>query len=337
MNANQYRLLFESFKNKSVLIIGDMMVDAYIWGKVDRISPEAPVPVVRVGRRDSRLGGAANVALNIKSLGAEAILLSVTGDDARGKELLALMDEASLPADGILLSQKRITTTKFRIIGNNTQMLRVDEEIDEPLSPEDKSALIALFDTILQQRKIDAIVFQDYDKGVIDPSLIDHVVKHARQKSIPVAVDPKKRNFFAYQGVSLFKPNLKELKEGLKADETPEGDQLEVAVRQLQESLHADAVMVTRSEKGVYIQQRDATGETTSFHIPAIIRHIADVSGAGDTVISVATLCLACGLDGYEMASVANRAGGLVCEMVGVVPVDREALLSELMRDEQGN
>lgn len=332
MNAQDFQSLFQAFQQKRVLIIGDVMVDAYLWGKVERISPEAPVPIVAVNRRESRLGGAANVALNIKALGAEAILLSVVGQDMRGQEFMKLLQHANLPGLGILQSEQRITTTKFRIIGNTTQLLRVDEEMDHPLEHAEYMSLQNIFDNLLRDFRIDAIIFQDYDKGVITPELIQHVVSSARKKSIPIAVDPKHRNFFAYTGVNLFKPNLKELRDGLKLDEALEGKKLESAVGRLQTKLDADIILVTRSEKGVYIRKRSKVKGVEQHHLPAIIRHIADVSGAGDTVISVATLCLAAGLGAKDIASISNRAGGIVCEQVGVVPIDRDKLLAELLR-----
>lgn len=325
-----FQHFFEEIRNKSILVIGDVMIDSYLWGKVERISPEAPVPVVAVQKRENRLGGAANVALNIKAMGAEAILLSVVGDDLKGREFSALLKGASLPDDGMIYSHRRITTTKFRVIGNKVQMLRVDEEVDHPLEQQDEEAMTRRFDELMEREMIDAVVFQDYDKGVINPSFIRHVVGQTREKGIPVAVDPKKRNFMAYKGVSLFKPNLKELREGLKIDRTPEGEELKVAAASLQEQLVAEAILITLSEKGVYIRRKN--DDIMEEHIvPAHIRNISDVSGAGDTVISIACLGLACKLNTYDLAAISNRAGGLVCEEVGVVPVDREKLVREVL------
>jgi rfaE bifunctional protein kinase chain/domain len=238
-----YTDFFSSLKTKTILVIGDVMVDAYLWGKVDRISPEAPVPVVAVRKRENRLGGAANVALNIKAMGAEAILLSVVGDDVKGREFAALLEQAGLPSDGMIYSADRITTTKFRVIGNKVQLLRVDEESEEALNPREEEAISRRFSDLIGKQRIDAIVFQDYDKGVINPGLIRTVMKAAHQAGIPVAVDPKKKNFFEYKGVRLFKPNLKELREGLKLDQAPEGEKMEEAVSRLQAELQADIVM----------------------------------------------------------------------------------------------
>lgn len=326
---SQYAYFFTTLKTKTILVIGDVMVDAYLWGKVDRISPEAPVPVVAVRKRENRLGGAANVALNIRAMGAQAILLSVVGDDVKGREFAALLEQAGLPSDGMIYSADRITTTKFRVIGNKVQLLRVDEESEEALNPLEQEAISRRFSDLIGKHSIDAIVFQDYDKGVISPGLIRSVMKEAHQAGIPVAVDPKKKNFFEYKGARLFKPNLKELREGLKLDQVPEGDKLEEAVSLLQAELQAEIVMVTLSEKGVFIRHKEAE-KTQSWHLPAQLRNISDVSGAGDTVISLAVLGLACALPLPQLAEIANRAGGLVCEEVGVVPINADRLMQEV-------
>ena len=313
-----------------VLIIGDVMVDSYLWGRVERISPEAPVPIVAVQKRESRLGGAANVALNIRAMGADATLLTVVGDDMKGREFGAMLSQSGISDAGVVYSHRRVTTTKFRIIGNLVQMLRVDEEMDHNLGPEDMENLIRKFDTLMEESHVDAIIFQDYDKGVISPELIDHVVARATEKGIPVAVDPKQRNFMEYKGVSLFKPNLKELREGMKLDHMPQDEALYAAASQLQEILGTEIILVTMSERGVYIR-RKKDGRIEEHQVAAHVRSISDVSGAGDTVISLAALCLACGLGLEDIASISNRAGGLVCEQVGVVPVDRDRLLDELL------
>ncbi|MDP3461234.1 MAG: bifunctional ADP-heptose synthase [Bacteroidales bacterium] len=333
MHTNQsVHQLFESFEKQSVLVIGDVMIDAYIFGKVERISPEAPVPVVAVQERQNRPGGAANVALNIKSLGANAILCSVIGNDLKGNEFKDILLSNKLPLHGLVSSQSRITTTKFRIIGNKTQMLRVDDEMTHDLSRGEQAQLWNRIKDILHHEKIDVILFQDYNKGVITRSLINSTMKLAREKGIPVVVDPKHKNFLAYKNVSLFKPNLKELKEGLDLTfDTRSIPETAKALALLHQKLHADMVMVTMSEKGVLIGTKSGSDEHTITHIPAFMRNIADVSGAGDTVISVASLCLASGLSGEDIATISNLAGGLVCEEIGVVPIDKNKLLEEVL------
>ncbi len=327
--------LFEKFGSSRVLVIGDVMIDAYLSGKVDRISPEAPVPVVALKKRNNMLGGAANVALNIKALGAEAILCSVIGNDKQGDEMLNLMKNAGLSDAGMIRSDKRITTTKFRIIGNRMQMLRIDEEIDTDLDPIDTAAILQRISGLLTTHKPDVIIFQDYNKGVLSPGVIEAVSAMAAKAGIPVAVDPKKKNFSAYKGITLFKPNLKEVSEGLKIDVNPlSTESLQAAADALHLSQDVRMVMITLSEHGVFISAKNRLSGDVSAVIPAVLRDIADVSGAGDTVISVAALCLATDTDPIFLASLSNLAGGLVCEQSGVVPVDKFRLMAEAYTEE---
>lgn len=323
--------LFASFENTRVLVIGDVMLDTYVWGNVNRISPEAPVPIVAVEKREVRLGGAANVALNLKSLGAEPVLCSVVGQDARGDEFSNLLQKDNMSTIGIIKSVDRKTTTKFRIIGNNTQLLRVDDETTTSLVPAEKEKLKQKINKILDEEAIRIIILQDYDKGVLDKEIIEFTVNLASSKNIPLAVDPKQKNFLSYKNVTLFKPNLKEINEGLNLSVTGEDiQQVEAAVTQLQTILNADIIMNTLSENGVFIRWKENDTYKSS-HLNAHIRNIADVSGAGDTVISVAALCLAEGLNPEDLTAVANLAGGLVCEEVGVVPIDKNRLHDEVV------
>jgi rfaE bifunctional protein kinase chain/domain len=308
-----------------VLIIGDVMIDSYIWGKVDRISPEAPVPVVRVTKKEDRLGGAANVALNIQSLGATPLICAVVGDDYDGENFLSLLKSQGLSDQGILKIGTRPTTVKTRIIAHNQQIVRVDAETESNLNESDSALVFEKIKQIISGNKIDAIIFEDYDKGLITENLISQTVNLAQSKGIITVIDPKKRNFNSYKGVDLFKPNLKELKEGLKIDLDPKNiEQVKKAVEDLKTLLGAKSVMLTLSENGVYI-----SSEKENKHILAHKRDIADVSGAGDTVIATAALCLAAGLDELKTAEIANLAGGLVCEHVGVVPIDKGKLMRE--------
>lgn len=315
-----------------MLIIGDVMVDSYLWGTVNRISPEAPVPVVALKKRENRLGGAANVALNVKSMGANPILCSVVGNDVKGNEFIELLKQEGMQTHGIVQSRERITTTKFRVLGNKVQMLRVDEEVVDNLNDEDKHHLLERFQKIMNESSIDVIIFQDYDKGVINEELINTVVTGARKKNIPVTVDPKKKNFNLYKHVTLFKPNLKELREGLNLEiENPDQPGLKMASDKLRQLLNAQIILITLSEAGVFVDY--ANGDKKSTHlIPSHVRSISDVSGAGDTVISVASLCLALKVNPEQMSLISNLAGGLVCEKAGVVPVDKEQLLNTLIK-----
>ena len=322
-NLNQ---LFDDFNKLKVLVVGDIMLDAYVWGKVDRISPEAPVPIVAIQKRMNRLGGAANVALNLKSLGAEPIICSVIGDDQKGEELMTVINNESLYTKGIIRSKDRITTTKFRIFGNKTQMLRVDEEVTHDLNAQEEKQLVDLIHNLLDTQKIDAIIFQDYNKGNLSKSVISKTVELANKFNVITSVDPKSKNFFEFKNVSLFKPNLKELQEGLGVilDEISKENLLQLT-NKLNEAIHSKMIMTTLSEHGAFINE---SGQNPIL-IPAHIRSITDVSGAGDTVISVATLCLALKQSALQIVSLSNLAGGIVCEEVGVVPINKDRFLEE--------
>jgi rfaE bifunctional protein kinase chain/domain len=318
--------LFRSFRSLRVLIVGDVMVDAYYFGSVDRISPEAPVPVVLVDKQETRLGGAGNVALNVHALGAQPVLCTVIGTDKEGEGLRALLREQGLSERGILESEKRKTTTKTRVIGNKHQIVRIDHELTENLDKMDSFLLLEAVKRELEQA--DVLIMEDYNKGVLHEGNIKAIIALAKEAGVPVVVDPKKKNFLEYTGVTLFKPNLKEIREGLNiSDDLKQLDHLKTAVAELQEKLGNSCTMVTLSEQGVYIAAKDE-----SHHIPAHVRHIADVSGAGDTVVSVAALCLALGIDLRLLAALSNLAGGIVCEQTGVVPIQAELLKAEAER-----
>lgn len=321
------RELFKSFNNLTALVIGDVMVDSYMWGSVNRISPEAPVPIVTVKQKEKRLGGAANVALNLQALGATPILCSVIGVDSDGQAFLDLLRQQRLSQKGILKSRERHTTVKTRVIGNNHQMIRVDEESEEDIASFETDQLLHLITFILEHDKIDVIIFEDYNKGLITTRLIQKVVESARKRGIPVAVDPKKKNFLSYKGVTLFKPNLKELNEGLKLDiDTDNEAEMQKTLSGFRNKQKIDTLLLTLSEKGICTNSR-----SVKEILPAHIRTIADVSGAGDTVISVAALCIALETNPILTAALSNLAGGLVCEQVGVIPLDKEELLKEAL------
>jgi len=326
-----FKKLFDSFNRLNVMVIGDVMVDSYLWGKVERISPEAPIPIVALRKREHRMGGAANVAMNIRAMGARPILCSVIGTDDKGDIFLDLMKKEKMNSTGIVRSRRRITTTKFRIFGNTYQMLRVDEEVDDDLVHADYLTLSRVIDRILETENVHCIIFQDYNKGVLTPKLIQEVVKKARKRNIPISVDPKRKNFDSFSNVTLFKPNLKELGEGLKMElVASDHEAISEAAQSLRERLKCDYVMTTLSENGVLMSIKDRL-ESKNLFIPAHIRSISDVSGAGDTVISVASLCLAVQRPPNEIAYISNLAGGIVCEEVGVVPINKDKLLKEVI------
>jgi rfaE bifunctional protein kinase chain/domain len=321
---NNMKNILKKFEGLRVLVIGDVMIDAYLIGNVDRISPEAPVPVVSVQKKENRLGGAANVALNLVALGAKPILCSVIGDDLDGNDLLVLLEESNIQSSGIIRSKDRKTTTKTRVIAQNHQMIRIDNEQTDSITEYDSYVLVQrIINDLLPAA--DVVLFEDYDKGVITQPLIEQITLMAHKHGLKVVVDPKKRNFINYKGVDLFKPNLKELREGFKRETDPSNPaEFEMAVSDLMKVMDLKNIMVTMSERGVMISD----GNTFEY-VPAHHRKIADVSGAGDSVISVASLAMAIGLSNLELAKLSNLAGGLVCEEVGVVPIDLNRLMEE--------
>ena len=320
------RHLFDSFRNKKVLVIGDVMLDRYMIGHVQRISPEAPVPVVELKKEEDRLGGAANVALNIISLGAEVVLASVIGNDAYGQRILDLCTENQIKSNTILKINSRPTTVKTRILGNKQQLLRIDYELNEYLNEaEEKNFLDFVLPSITNE--FDAVIFEDYNKGLLTERIIQELISRCKQNNIPTAVDPKLKNFFSYKGVTLFKPNLKELKEGTGVSFNFPSEKLffEHAISLLNKKIKNSYTFVTLSEYGVAISNHSSTD-----YIDAHVRNISDVSGAGDTVIAVATLCLCSGCSMKEIAQISNLAGGLVCEKSGVVSINSAELVDEV-------
>ncbi len=318
--------MFDKFNGLRILVIGDVMLDAYVMGKVNRISPEAPVPIVSLENEDARIGGAGNVALNLLALGAKPIICGVIGEDSSGDKLLNLFEKNGISTDGLVKSMARKTTVKTRVISNKQQLLRIDSESTFPLLESEEIKLNDTIQNIINQG-VDGIIFEDYNKGVLTDSVIQNTIKIAKEKDITTAVDPKKENFLSYKGVSLFKPNLKELKEGLNLnfDFNSNKDLFEKGIEVLEEKLQNEISFVTLSENGVFIKN-----QTEKYYVPAHMRSISDVSGAGDTVIAVATLCLISGASTKQIAEISNLAGGLVCEKSGVVSISKNDLFSEV-------
>ncbi len=325
MKRDELNRVFSQLSKLRALVIGDLMIDAYYWGAVKRISPEAPVPVVEVSRKESRLGGAANVALNIQALGAKASLIGVLGNDVYGNSFRDLLKEKNLDQEGLVIDDSRPTTVKTRVLGGNQQIIRVDEESTKEVSRSVEDELRAKLKQLLPDS--DVVILEDYNKGLLCESFIQFIIDECAKQNIPVCVDPKKENFFSFKGVDLFKPNLKEVKEGLNWESfTVSKSNLDELDKQLRLSLKQKYSLITLSEKGVYISDG-----INSEIIPAHLRSISDVSGAGDTVISMAALCLSLGIDMKDIARLSNLAGGQVCEKVGVVSVDRDQLYSEAL------
>jgi rfaE bifunctional protein kinase chain/domain len=323
MQYSSLQEIFDAFNQLKVLVIGDAMIDSYVWGKVERISPEAPVPIVQVKKKEKRLGGAANVVKNIKALGAKPILCTVIGNDIEGNHFFDLLIQRNISREGIIRSDTRKTSVKERFLSGSQHILRVDDEHVHELTQEEKDALRERIGNLLDS--VDAVIFQDYDKGILSKEIIEYSIKKASDLGIPTIVDPKINNFYSYRGASLFKPNLKEIKDGMKIDlDNDDLTGLNKAVLELREDMNLRFVMVTLSERGILI-----SGEKTEVHIPAHVRSISDVSGAGDTVVGIASLCMGLNLSPGFTAALSNLGGGLVCEFLGVVSIDKKRLLEE--------
>jgi D-glycero-beta-D-manno-heptose-7-phosphate kinase len=322
MNFEQ---LFTGFQSIRVAILGDVMLDTYWWGSVDRISPEAPVPVVALKNKELRVGGAANVALNTASLGAKTTMISIVGADTDGEQLLQLLKDKHIDTSYIRSVSNRVTTNKTRIMSRNQQMMRLDAEITTDIDEATEDMLIEQVKHCLEEQQPQVLIFEDYNKGVITERIIQTVTALCRERNVIIAVDPKKKNFLSYKDVTIFKPNLKEVKEGLNLSvDHIDLSSLQQIHQRLQQHLHHQISLITLSEKGVFYQD-----ETSHKIIPTHIRNIADVSGAGDTVIAVTSLCYAATRDMHLAAEMANIAGGLVCEQVGTAAIDRDKLLQE--------
>ena len=325
MNAAEFDKLFESFSFLKIGVIGDLMLDTYWWGKVERISPEAPVPVVAVSNKEQRIGGAGNVAINVASLGASVSIISVTGNDDEGSQLITLLNQNNINTDYIYKSEDRITTNKIRIISRNQHMMRLDAEVTTSLNSSEEEKLITAFLKYATEEKPQLVILEDYNKGLLTEKGINEIISICKQHNILTAVDPKRKNFFAYQGVDIFKPNLHEVKESLNILGNRISEEiLQDMHKHLKEKLDHAISFITLSEKGVYYESNNERAI-----IPTHIRSIADVSGAGDTVIAVASVVFAASKNIRLMAEMANIAGGLVCEEVGTVAINKNKLLTE--------
>jgi len=317
--------IFASFSSFKVGVIGDVMLDTYMWGKVDHISPEAPVPIVSLHHKEYRIGGAGNVALNCQSLGAQTFILSVMGDDKDGLFLEELFTEYMIDASYLVKSPGRFTTNKTRIIGRNQQMMRLDAEMTDDLNVNDEKVLLEKVRSFIETVDPTIIIFEDYNKGVLTEKVIHEVIGLCKMAGVITVVDPKRKNFFTYHHVDIFKPNLKEVKESLNLSfEDINQPLLEDIHSKLKNFLHHNISFITLSDKGVFYQ-KDSESKIISSHR----RHIADVSGAGDTVIAVASLVYAATKNVDLMAEIANIAGGLACEEVGTKYFTREELLHQ--------
>ncbi len=323
-SENRLKELLLKFRSKRIAVVGDVMVDKYLWGSVARISPEAPVPIVEVEKETERLGGAANVANNVKSLGGWPLLIGVVGDDANGTLLTKLLSGQGCPIDGIVRDASRPTTIKTRVIAHNQHVVRIDNEQKREISPAVQEQILSVLRSTIAS--LDGIILEDYNKGVIVAPLIHQIIEMAREHGKIVTVDPKFQNFFEYKNASVFKPNRKEVEEALGMKLTSDESVHEAAVL-LKKKLNAENVLITLGEQGMSLLDN----QNSLLHLPTQARHVADVSGAGDTVIATLTMALASGASIHESASLANFAGGVVCGEVGIVPIMPDALLSRVL------
>ncbi len=316
--------IFQAFSQLKVMVIGDVMVDAYLSGSRERMSPEAPVPILRQQSLDKRPGGAANVALNLRALGATPFLFGVTGDDTTGVELSQMLPAYNIDPQYLLQLPNRLTTSKTRVLAGDQQLIRIDHEQENPIDLQTEAQLIDAVKQLLKQEAMDVILLQDYNKGVLTSGLIAAVLDLAKRKHIPVAVDPKYDNFFEYRHVALFKPNLREVCAALNRRVISQTDSLEMAAAELRDRLGYQQCLITLGSDGIFI---DDGGQTDLVNTHP--RQVADVCGAGDTVIALASLCIALNLELGTIARLCNLAGGQVCEQTGVVPIDIAQLKKE--------
>jgi len=328
INISKERLthLQKEFTGLKIAVIGDMMLDCYYWGEVKRISPEAPVPVLEVDSEFYRFGGASNVALNIIKLGGIPYPIGVIGDDYDGKTFSSLISESNINASGLFIDKSRPTTAKTRVIAHNQHVVRIDKESKANLSSEIENKLFAFFQDHLDE--FDGIILQDYNKGVLTASLIEKIISLANTKNKLITVDPKFNNFFSYKNVTVFKPNRKEAGDvlGLKINTDSE---LKIAGNTILEKLNAKYVLLTLSEEGIAVFEKDKPEK----RMPTIARKVADVSGAGDTVIATLTMALAAKANILEASYLANYAGGIVCEVVGIIPIEQNKLFNTIKKE----
>jgi D-beta-D-heptose 7-phosphate kinase/D-beta-D-heptose 1-phosphate adenosyltransferase len=311
--------LVQRFKKTTVLVVGDIMIDEFIWGTVTRISPEAPVPVVAVARENLLLGGAANVVHNVHSLGGRVLLAGLIGDDRMGEKIKKLLAEQKIDSEGLVVQAGRPTTVKTRVIAHSQQVVRFDRESREPISAQSQEMLLRYLDKSWGQ--VDGIIVSDYGKGLITPALMEFIMQRKKKEAKLVAVDPKMNNFNLYSGATVVTPNRQEAEAAAGKEIRDEGSLMEVG-RILLERFASQAILITRGEEGMVLFER----EGDVINVPTVAKEVYDVTGAGDTVISALTLALASGNAFPEAAVVANYAAGIVVGKVGTATVTPEEL-----------
>lgn len=318
-----YREIIGRFPSKKILVIGDVILDHYIWGKVSRISPEAPVPVVEVSRESFLLGGAANVAHNIVALGAQATIVGIAGKDIAGEALKGMLSDQGVNCEGLFV-ENRPTTVKTRVIAHHQQVVRFDREDSKYVDGKILRGILGHVKSLLPDH--DAVIVSDYRKGMVSAELIAGLLAGPKARSRFVAVDPKVGHFDFYKGVSLITPNLMEASSGANLEIRDEESLLK-AGRKLLRRLSCKAVMITRGEQGMSLFEKDRIT-----HIPTVARKVFDVTGAGDTVISAFTLAHAAGAAMEEAAVIANHAAGIVVAEVGTAVTTAAELLDSFKR-----
>lgn len=328
MNNLNIEKVFTDISKLKVAVIGDVMLDTYLWGNVERISPEAPVPVVSLIKNEKRIGGAGNVALNARQLGAHVAVITLLGIDDGGTEVKQLLQDSGIDTRFIITSRKRITTNKTRIISRNQQMMRLDSELTDDLDNDDEDKLMGIIEKYLSSEQPDVVILEDYNKGIFTRRIINESIRLCEKAGIVIAVDPKRKNFFEYNGATIFKPNLSEVANALNLIPEPVSQQwLSQIHSRLSEQLKHTFSLITLSEKGIFFGTKGKEAI-----IPGHKREIADVSGAGDTVIAIASLAYAATKNIAFAAQLSNIGGGLVCEEVGTVPVNKLKLQKEAER-----
>jgi len=323
MDINKLRHVISRFKNTKVLVVGDLMLDRFVWGSVDRISPEAPVPVVRISSESAMMGGASNVANNICALGAEALITGIIGDDIAGREFLQLMKKQDMNADGIILNKKRPTIVKTRIIAQHQQVVRTDKEFVSRINSREAKKILAYIKS--NMRKISAIVISDYGKGIVTRYLMKQIVKLNKEFNCPIIVDPVSEHFTYYKNITMITPNNREAGDGLKTEIKDEQSLVRVG-KSLLKLLQTSSILITRGEKGMSLFERD--GKITN--IPTVAKEVFDVTGAGDTVVGALALSLGNKATIYESSYIANHAAGIVVGKLGTATVSIDELEKNL-------
>lgn len=319
------KYLISKCEGKKIAVVGDVMLDRFFWGTVNRISPEAPVPVVELEEETAHLGGASNVANNLRNLGVNPILCGVIGNDNSGNLFLEIAKRSGIDTTGIYIDNQRPTTVKTRIIANNQHVVRVDREVREPISEE---ATFFIIERIAEAKDLDGIIFQDYNKGTITTKLIHRLISLANEKEIPTFVDPKFENFFEYRNTTVFKPNRKEAQQALNMKIKTREQIIDVGIELLRR-LNTKAVLLTLGSDGMALFESE---DEVSF-VPTRARKVADVSGAGDTTIATFAAIFSTGASMKESATIANYAAGAVCEEPGVVPITINKLLETIKKN----